>query len=163
VTPLPVWVAGRKPARTLVRAVALVVVAFACFQWILVPVRGIGISMSPTIADGELVFVNALAYRFRSPRRGDIVAVRLAGRSVVYVKRVVGLPGERLRIDAGVVHVDERPLDEPYVRFRMPWSLDAVELAPDQYFVMGDNRGMPLALHDLGRVGGERLIGVVVF
>jgi signal peptidase I len=158
-----VWVAGRKPARTLVRAVAILAVAFACFRWILVPVRGVGISMSPTIADGELVFVNALAYRFRPPRRGDIVAVRLAGRSVVYVKRIVGLPGERLRIDDGVVIVDERPLDEPYVRFRVAWSLDAVELAPGQYFVMGDNRGMPLALHDLGRVDGERLIGAVVF
>ncbi len=145
------------------RAVVTITLALVFVRWILVPVRGVGISMSPTMGDGELVFVNALAYRVRAPRRGDIVAVRLAGRSVVYVKRVVGLPGERLKIDHGIVHVDDRPLDEPYVRFRLPWSLDPVALAPGQYFVVGDNRGMPMALHDLGRVQRERLMGVVVF
>jgi signal peptidase I len=100
---LPAWVAGRRPRRTFLRAAVLVLAAVVVFRWVLIPVRGAGISMTPTIADGQLVLVNRLAYRLRSPRRADIVAVRLAGRSIVYVKRVIALPGERLRIRAGIV------------------------------------------------------------
>jgi signal peptidase I len=160
---LPAWVAGRHPRRTFLRAATLVLAAIVVFRWVLIPVRGAGISMTPTIADGELVLVNRLAYRLRSPRRADIVAVRLAGRSIVYVKRVIALPGERLRIEAGIVHVNDRPLDEPYVQRRWPWSYDTVDLGPGEYFVVGDNRGMPMDLHELGRVREERLIGVVVY
>jgi hypothetical protein len=59
--------------------------------------------------------------------------------------------------------VNDVAIDEPYVEHRMPWRMQAVTLATGQYFVVGDNRGMPMALHTMGTVAGERLIGPVVW
>jgi len=161
---LPSILVGRSPRRTLVRAAAIVAVSAAIFGWLLLPVRAQGVSMAPTIESGGLHLVNRLAYVFGEPARGDIVAIRLAGRSVVYVKRIVGLPGERIRLDGGAVLVDDRTLDEPYVRDRQPsWTLPETTLGPDEYFVVGDNRGMPIAQHDLGKIRRARVVGKILF
>lgn len=160
---LPRWVAGANPRRTAVRVGVLVMAAYVTFTYVLLPVRGVGVSMQPTIADGDLVFINLLSYRLRPPRRGEIVAVRLAGRSVVYVKRLVGLPGDRVAIDAGTLWVNEEEMPEPYVRHRIAWQLDTVTLGPDDYFVVGDNRGMPMAQHEMGTTSRQRLIGPKAF
>lgn len=160
---LPRWIAGASPRRTAVRAAILVAAAYITFAYVLLPVRGAGISMAPTIESGDLIFINRLTYRFRAPRRGDIVAVRMAGRSVVYVKRLLALPGERLTIEAGVIVINGQSIEEPYARRRDDWMLDEVTLGPDEYFVVGDNRTMPMALHDMGTVPRDRLIGAVAF
>jgi signal peptidase I len=135
----------------------------ALFKWVLLPVRAEGISMQPTYDPGSFRLVNRLSFTTRPPARGDIVAIRLAGRRVVYVKRVIGLPGETLAIVGGVVQVNGRPLDEPYVHNRRPWDFDEVTIAAGEYFVVGDNRGMNLRDHTMGRVNASRIIGRVVF
>jgi signal peptidase I len=127
------------------------------------PVRTEGISMLPTYESGRLTLVNRLAYSQTPPARGDIVAITLAGEHVVYVKRIVGLPGERLGITDGVVHINGVPLPEPYVRHRRPWTVDEVTLGPQEYFLIGDNRGMNAADHDFGRADRSRIAGKVVF
>jgi len=160
---LPRWIAGAQPRRTALRAGILVIAAYVVFGHLLMPVRGLGISMEPTIESGDLMFINRMTYRFREPRRGDIVAVRMAGRSIVYVKRLVALPNERLRIDAGAVSVNDSFVNEPYARKRDDWWLDEVMLGPDDYFVVGDNRSMPMALHEMGTVPRARLIGPLAF
>jgi signal peptidase I len=160
---LPRWLAGAHPRRTAIRAAVLIVATWLTLAYVLLPVRGVGISMSPTIEQGDLLFVNRLAYRFREPRRGDIVAVRIPGRSAVYVKRLVALPGERVEIDRGLLKVNGQALDERYVEHRASWQLPAVTLGPDEFFFIGDNRGMPIAQHDLGTATRERLIGPKVF
>jgi signal peptidase I len=140
-----------------------VVFAYLIFSYVLLAVRGDGISMAPTIESGDLIFVNRLTYRFREPRRGDIVAIRMAGRSVVYVKRLIGLPGDRLKIDSGSVLINDEPVNEPYAHKRDDWSLNEVTLGRDQYFVVGDNRTMAMPLHDMGTVPRARLIGARIF
>lgn len=154
---------GPNPRRTAVRVVVLAAVSFALFTWVLLPVRAEGISMLPTYEPGSFRLVYRLAFRWRTPARGDIVAIRLAGTRVVYVKRVVGLPGERLQIRGGQVLIDGNPLDEPYVRHRRSWDYAEVEIGPAEYFVVGDNRGMHLRDHAMGRVDAERVIGRVIF
>ena len=153
---------GRSPRRTLARIAALVAGAYIVFGHLLIPVRGAGPSMLPTVQDGEFLFVNTLAYVGAGPRRGDIVGISLAGRRLMYIKRIVGLPGERLRIDAGTVHVDGVPLEEPYVERRRPWDIGEVVLGDDEYLVIGDNRGMTASNHDFGKARRERIIGRVV-
>ncbi|MGE0042550.1 MAG: signal peptidase I [Vicinamibacterales bacterium] len=160
---LPRWVLGARPRRTAGRAAVLVLASLVLFGYVLLPVRGVGVSMQPTIAPGEFLLVSTLTYRWRAPRAGDIVAVRLAGRSVVYVKRLVALPGQTVAFDEGRLVVDGRPQAEPYVVERAPWRMAAARLGPDQYFVVGDNRGMPRAQHDMGVVDRARLVGTVVF
>ena len=154
---------GADPRRTALRSAVLVAAAALLFGVVLLPVRGEGPSMQPTIDDGEFLLVSRLAYRWREPQRGDIVAVELAGRRAVYVKRIISLPGERLSFSHGLVTIDGSLLDEPYVEHRLPWASEEVQLAPDQYFVVGDNRGMPMELHALGAVRRSRLVGPVVW
>lgn len=150
---------GTSPARTLVRAAVLALTLLAGSRYVLSPVRAVGISMQPTYADGQLLWLNRLAYRTADPARGDVVAIRLAGGAAVLVKRVIGLPGERVRMEHGQVLVDGRPLDEPYVTLPCDWSIEEVMLAADEYYVVGDNRSMPPDLHDFGTATRDRLLG----
>jgi signal peptidase I len=100
-----------------------------------------GLSMEPRVHAGEIVLINTLAYRFGAVRRGDVVAFRHdAPTTETYIKRVVGLPGERVEVRDGVVRVDGRALAEPYVRFRDARSAPAVVIPPRAYYVLGDNR-----------------------
>ena len=154
---------GRRPARTLVRIGVLVVLSVAIFGWVFVPVRTYGPSMLPTYRSGSFHLVNRLAYRFRHPARGDVVAVRLAGPHVVYVKRIIGLPGESVAFRDGVVWVNGQPLDESYIESREPWTTQPVVLGPDEFFVVGDNRNMPMSQHEFGRVRRERVEGPLIF
>jgi signal peptidase I len=154
---------GRNPRRTLVRIGVLAAVSVVVFGWILTPIRVRGISMEPTYHDGALNLVNHATFRLRSPGRGDIVAIRLAGPSVLYVKRIVGLPSERIAIVDGVIEVNGVPLVEPYVRKRQPWNIPEVIVGPREYFVIGDNRSMRAGDHDFGRVDARRILGKLVF
>ena len=119
--------------------------------------------MRPTYDPGRFDLVNRAAYLVRSPVRGDIVAVRLARGRAFYVKRIVGLPGERIAFVHGQVQINGVPLDEPYVKHRRPWDVREIELGPREYFIVGDNRGMNPADHDFGAVERGRIAGTLVF
>ena len=145
------------------RIVVLAAVSVVVFKWVLVPIRTDGPSMLPTYQSGSLNLVNRLAYWYVEPSRGDVVAIRLAGPSILYIKRVVGLPGDRLDIAEGLVRINGAPLVEPYVRYRRAWNVPEVTLGPREYFVVGDNREMRAGDHDFGRVDQSRIVGKVVF
>ena len=154
---------GSNPRRTAVRVLVLAAVSFVTFRWVLMPIRAEGISMLPTYRSGSLNLVNRLAFVYGTPQRGDIIAIRLAGPHVLYVKRVVALPGERFSMVQGQAYIDGVPLIEPYVRERRPWDYAEVTLTPREYFVIGDNRGMRASDHDFGRVDVTRIVGRVIF
>ncbi len=157
------FVFGQNPRRTAVRVLVLAAVSFITFRWVLIPIRTEGSSMLPTYTPDRLHFVNRLAYGAGGPGRGDVVAIQMAGPHVLYVKRVVGLPGERVAIAGGEVQINGTTLAEPYVRHRRPWDVEEVTLGPREYFVIGDNRGMSAGDHDFGRVQVNRILGRVVF
>jgi signal peptidase I len=156
---------GRSPRKTLIRAAILAVVCVVIFKWVLLPVRVEGISMTPTYADRSFNFVNRAAYFSHEPRRGDVVGIRLTppdGEStphVMYLKRVIGLPGEAISFVNGRVLVNGQPLDEPYEKGPCDWNADPVTLGPDEYFVVGDNRSMPKEDHTFGKAERSRIVG----
>lgn len=154
---------GTSPARTLLRAALLAAVLLAGSRFVLSPVRAVGISMLPAYADGQLLLLNRLAYHLGEPARGDVVAIRLSGDAAVLVKRIIGLPGERVGIVDGRVFVDDELLAEPYVALPCDWTVEDVALAPDEYYVVGDNRSMPVTLHDFGTATRDRLLGRLVW
>ena len=101
-----------------------------------------GSSMEPNLTTGQFLIVSRLAYRFGQPERGDVIVFDFPGNpSDDYVKRIVGLPGDEILIDQGLVYVNGDLLDEPYISDdsltprRGTW-----EVPEDNYFVMGDNR-----------------------
>lgn len=119
-----------------------------------------GLSMEPYIRSGEYVLINTFAYRIGVPHRGEIVAFRHEGDArTVFIKRVIGLPGDRIRIDQGRVYVNGARLDEPYVRHADPRSFAQVVVPPSSVYVLGDNRAESEDSRFFGPVGDNRLIG----
>lgn len=115
--------------------------------------------MEPRIGAGEFVVIDTLTYRFGPPKRGDILAFRHGGESEAYVKRVVGLPGDRVAIHHGVVTIDGTPLSEPYVRYRDSGNAPEVTVPPGEYYVLGDNRSNSDDSRDWGFVPSSAIIG----
>jgi signal peptidase I len=154
---------GRRPKRTLVRVVVLIAACFLIRQFVLLPVRVEGGSMLPTYKDHGIRFVYRLAYLTHEPRRGDVVSIRLmAGEHVMFMKRIVGLPGETVAFHHGQLYINGQPIDEPYVKFRCRWEHPPEQVGPDQYYVVGDNRDMPWADHEKGRAARNYIVGKVV-
>jgi signal peptidase I len=164
----PGWVRivliGRNPKRTLMRAAVLAVLCFLFFRFfffkvIILPVRVEGNSMFPTYHDQGRNYVNKLAYRHSEPQRGDVVSIRMAGEHVMFLKRIVGLPGETVAFERGNLVINGKPMPEPYLKFPSPApKLTPVTLGPDEYYVIGDNR----MNSDRGTISRERIVGRVI-
>lgn len=116
-----------------------------------------GLSMEPQIHSGQYVLINTFAYRLGRPHRGDVVAFHHSGR--VFIKRVIGLPGDRIRIDSGVVAVDGTVLSEPYVQDADHRSFPQIVVPPQAVYVLGDNRANSEDSRVFGPVGDDALIG----
>jgi signal peptidase I len=155
-------VIGRDPKRTLVRIGLWVVICVVVFKFILLPAWIDGASMAPTYRGRGLTFVNRLAYVFHEPERGDVVAIATSGTTIMYMKRIVGLPGETIAFHNGRVVINGRVLDEPYVKVPCDWELEPELLGPDQYYFAGDNRSMPRTEHVQGRQYRDRIVGKIL-
>ena len=152
---------GRRPRWTLARVVVLIVVTFVLFKFLFIPIRLEGNSMWPTYQHHAIKLVNKLAYRKHAPRRGDIVAISLPGTKVMEVKRIIGLPGERVSVRrrTGTVYINDERLEEPYLKNQVPWAAEPRVLGENEYFVVGDNR----RISEFGSVPIQRIVGKVVF
>ncbi|MCX6904438.1 MAG: signal peptidase I [Verrucomicrobia bacterium] len=163
---VPLWqrlLVGRNPKRTMVRVAILAVSSFIVFKFVLLPARICGESMEPTYRDGRVNFINQLAYRWKKPRRGDVVGVMMAGKHMMLLKRIIALPGETVAIEQGTVLINGQPLDEPYVKERAPWQLSPRPLGSNEYLLIGDNRGMPQETHDFGVANANRFVGKILW
>jgi signal peptidase I len=154
---------GRRPGWTLARVVFWVVALILVSRFILLPVRVQGISMMPTYRENGVNAINRLAYLRGTPQRGDVVAIRYSGHHIMLMKRVIALPGETIGFVNGRAFVNGQPLYEPYLKLPSSWNVPEVKLAPDEYFVVGDNRSMAPADHEFGRATRERILGKAVF
>jgi signal peptidase I len=153
---------GRRPRNTFVRIAVLVITCVIVFGFVLLPIRIEGVSMLPTYHDNQVNFVNRLAYINHDPRRGDVVSIRLAGHSIMYMKRIVGLPGETIAFSGGKILINGIPLSEPYVKNECDWEIPPVTLGPNQFYVVGDNREMPEKNHEKGIAERNRIVGKVL-
>ncbi len=122
------------------------------------PVRVSGLSMYPTLHDGDYLIASPIPYWIHQPQRGDIVILKDPqdpGENLV--KRVVAVPGDRMVIRDGHVYIDGKQLSEPYINgpwtLRATWPPNGAELVPPgEYFVMGDNRNISLDSRAFGPV-----------
>jgi signal peptidase I len=122
--------------------------------------------MAPTFKNGERHWVSPLLMWWRGVSRGDVVAVQTTGRHVMYLKRVLGLPGETVRIAKGEVLINGQAIDEPYIPRRAPWNwpTNGTErlLGAGEFFVVGDNRTMRVDSHYFGVAERPRILGKLV-
>ena len=147
-----------RPVANLAWQLAVLAVLIAAFFIRLPQVSGL--SMEPHIRSGEYVLINTFAYRFAAPRRDDIVAFAHVGDArAVFIKRVIGIPGDRIRIARGQVYVSGSRLEEPYVRHADGRSFAEITVPPDSVYVLGDNRAESEDSRSFGPVDDHFLIG----
>jgi signal peptidase I len=130
------------------------------------PVKVEGTSMTPELADQERIFVNKFLYRLEPIERGDIVVFHYPrDPSKSFIKRVIGVAGDRIRIDAGEVRVDGKALEEDYVSpaYADQRSMAEFMVPPHCYFVLGDHRAMSNDSRDFGPVDAGYIYGKAVF
>jgi signal peptidase I len=130
------------------------------------PVRVEGTSMLPRLEDQDRLFINKFVYRFSAIERGDVVVFHYPrDPEKSYIKRVIALPGDRLRIDHGTVWVNGQPQSEKYVpeEYRDSVSYAEMVVPPDSYFMMGDHRCISSDSRTFGPVERSLIYGKAVF
>jgi signal peptidase I len=130
------------------------------------PVRVEGTSMLPRLEDQDRLFINKFVYRFSAIEHGDVVVFHYPlDQQKSYIKRIIAVPGDRLRIDRGQVYVNGKPLSEPYIpeEFRDVRSYDAMVIPKDEFFVMGDHRSISSDSREFGPVKRELIYGKAAF
>ena len=139
-------------------------------SWLLVTFVGVrtvvdGQSMEPTLQDGNNLIVDKLSYRFRDPKRYEIIVFPYKyEENTYYIKRIIGLPGETVQVKNGEVYIDGEILGEDYGAEAMEdagIASEPIELGTDEYFVLGDNRNHSSDSRDpsVGVLRREDLIG----
>jgi len=154
--------------KTVILALVIVVpIRYFIFQPFIVK----GMSMSPTLQNGDYLIVDELTYRFRDPARGEVVVFHYPNDpSERFVKRIIGLPGERIVIRNGRIEIFEpdgtmRTLNESIYLSNIPsnWPGNMeVTLGEDEYFVLGDNRFHSFDSRNWGPVSKKQIIGRVI-
>lgn len=130
------------------------------------PVKVEGTSMMPSLADQERIFVNKFVYRLEPIERGDIIVFRYPrDPSKSFIKRVIGLAGDHVRIAEGQVFVNGEAIDEDYVPeiYADTRSYPEIVVPPHSYFVLGDHRTMSNDSRDFGAVDSSFIFGKAVF
>lgn len=130
------------------------------------PVKVEGGSMEPGLQDQERIFINKLAYRLGDIERGDIIVFHYPrDPRKSFIKRVIGLPGDRVRVFDGHVYLNGRLMQEPYVpeEFLDSRAYPEVKVPPDSYYVLGDHRSMSNDSRDIGPVARSYIYGKAVF
>ncbi|MCI8694023.1 MAG: signal peptidase I [Lachnospiraceae bacterium] len=144
-----------------------------CLTWLVIAFVGQrtkvdGSSMEPTLSDGDNLIVDKISYRFRDPRRFDIIVFPFKYKeNTYYIKRIIGLPGETVQIDAeGNIYIDGELLEESYGREiiradKIGIAAQPILLGEDEYFVMGDNRNnsQDSRTEVVGNIRREDIIG----
>ena len=130
----------------------------------------VGDSMKPVLYNGDVVLVNRIIYNARTPKRGDIVVFKPKGNENVhyYTKRIIGLPGESVEIIENRIYIDGEKLEEEYETTDISdvgIADEKIELAEDEYFVLGDNRASSEDSRnaDVGNVKREYIYGKAWF
>ncbi len=147
-------------ARELVETVLLTLVIFFMIRFAIENYRIEGYSMEPNFHDGQFLLVNKLNYLFGDPERGDVVIFKYPlNPKKNFIKRVIGLPGEKVEIRAGKIFVNGVRVPEPYPYNFADYDYGPVVVGPHEFFVLGDNRPESSDSHAWGMLPRNDLIG----
>jgi signal peptidase I len=146
--------------RELAETILLTLVIFFMIRFAIENYRIEGYSMEPNFRDGQFLLINKVQYLFGHPERGDVIVFHYpANPKKNYIKRVIGLPGERVEIKEGKIVVDGVTLDEPYPYNFADYDWGPVTVGADEYFVLGDNRPESSDSHSWGMLPAKNIVG----
>jgi signal peptidase I len=147
----------------ILETLALSLVLFVIINAVSARIRVDGFSMEPTLKTGEFVIVNKLAYMMGVPKLGDVIVFHYPrDPEQEYIKRIIGVAGDKVQIGDGQVSVNGVTLSEPYIAaapaYQSEWTVPE-----DSLFVLGDNRNNSSDSHNWGTVPMENVIGKAIF
>lgn len=147
-------------ARELIETILLTLVIFFMIRFAIENYRIEGYSMEPNFHDGQFLLVSKLNYLFGQPERGDVIIFRYPQNPKKnFIKRVIGLPGEKVQIRSGKIFVNGVRIPEPYPFNFADYDWGPVTIGPDEYFVLGDNRPESSDSHSWGMLPAKNIIG----
>jgi len=143
--------------------IVLSALLFAAINAISARIRVDGFSMEPTLLNGEFVIVNKLSYKLGDPQYSDVIVFHFPrDPEQEYIKRIIGLPGDLVRIADGQVFVNKKKINEPYItappKYQSEWKV-----AEGSLFVLGDNRNRSSDSHNWGTVPLDYVVGKALF
>jgi signal peptidase I len=140
-----------------------VVAALLIHTYLFTFARVDGSSMLDTFHDNNIMGVSRLHYRLNEPQRGEVITCHYDQGRKLYVKRVIGLPGETVEMKAGQVYIDGVPLNESYLTRPDDRDFGPYEVGADEIFVMGDNRPVSKDSRMIGAIPKDYIYGRVLF
>lgn len=152
--------------RDTLEIVFLALVLYVVIQYAVQTVHVLGSSMLYTLHDNDLLVASKISYKLHDPQRGDIIVFKPPDEaSRDFIKRIIGLPGERVRIVNSVIYINDQVLHEPYLpekwTYNNNWPASGQDqiILPDQYFVMGDNRNHSSDSRTFGPITRDSILG----
>jgi signal peptidase I len=144
--------------------IVLALVLFVAINFLTARIRVDGSSMEPSFHDGDYVIVNRLAYQLGDIQRGDVIVFPYPlDEQDDYIKRVIGLPGDRVSVYGGIVYLNGEPINESYI-LELPNTDEPEITVPEGFvFVMGDNRNASSDSRSWGPLSIEKIIGQAIF
>lgn len=150
---------------TIVYLLAVVALTFLFVEFVGQRTHVNGDSMNATLEDGDNLIVDKISYRFKNPERYDIIVFPYKYQEkTYYIKRIIGLPGETVEIEDGVIYIDGEVLEETYGKEAIRSAgiaSEPIELGEDEYFVLGDNRNNSSDSRDpsVGNIKKDDIVG----
>ncbi|MBC8262619.1 MAG: signal peptidase I [Anaerolineales bacterium] len=146
--------------REMMETAILIMLVFFVTRILIQNFRIEGISMEPNFHDEQYLIINKLAYYLHPPERGDVVVFHYPKNpSRDFIKRVIGLPGEKVEVRGERVFINGEELEEPYALNGSKYTWGPQIMAEDEYFVLGDNRNSSSDSHNWGPLPADAMVG----
>ncbi|HEU5377355.1 MAG TPA: signal peptidase I [Ktedonobacteraceae bacterium] len=151
-------------AREIVETIALTILIFLAIHFTVQNYQISGPSMQNNLHSGQFVLVNKIAYLFHAPERGDVIVFHEPDNpSRDLIKRVIGLPGDKITLDGTNIWVNGTQLNEPYITEKYNPGANTITVPPNDYFVLGDNRPISEDSRFFGVVPKDNIVGKAAF
>jgi len=146
--------------REILDTVLLMLLIYVVTRTLVQTFRIEGISMEPSLHDGQYLIINKLVYHLHAPNRGDVVVFHYPKNpSRDFIKRIIGLPGEKVQVRGERIFINDEEIEEPYALHQSNYMWGPQILGEDEYFVLGDNRNSSSDSHTWGPVSRQEIIG----
>jgi len=146
--------------REILVTLILAIVVFFILQATVQSFVVVGSSMEPSLHEGQRLLINKVVYAFHEPERGDIIVFHPPdNQQVDYIKRIIALPGDTIKVKEEAIYINGSPLDEPYINEPPKYTISEQKIAVNEYFVLGDNRNNSNDSHNGWTVPRQNIIG----
>lgn len=147
----------KKVIKEIIPYIILIVAVVIIRTYVITPIKVNGTSMTDTLQDGDTMILNKISKNFKSLERFQIVVIK--SNDSYLIKRIIGLPGETIEYNNGVLYINGKKMKDPYFKNNNTLDFEAVKIDKNSYFVMGDNRSNSIDSRMLGTIEKKDILG----